>query len=372
MPQVSEASRSDPKVRKQVAFLVNGTHEGAMGIRARSFARLLNEFDIQITYRKPNKVAAIGNFLTHLLRHHPATVYVLDMSYSGVIAGMLYALMSGARLVIDTGDAIGFLADSTGERGWLGRRLTHLLEEVSTRCADALVVRSHFHREHLGRKARTVWAVPDGVDVDEFAPVNTADLRRRLGFGDCVTVGFVGSITWNHRWQICYGWELVEALAHLRDLPVKGVVIGDGNGLEKLKQMAVAQGVADRMIFAGRVPYADLPEYLAGIDVCLSTQSNDLAGQVRTTGKLPLYLASGRYVLSTRVGEAARVLPHAMLLEYEGTKDDSYPVRLAAKIRELVETGAWRDASEQVRNIAGENFDYERLAPHVGSAILSR
>ena len=56
-----------------------------------------------------------------------------------------------------------------------------------------------------------------------------------------------------------------------------------------------------------------LEENLGALDVVLSTQSNDVVGQVRTTGKLPLYMANGRFILATDVGEASLVLPDAWL-----------------------------------------------------------
>ena len=70
-------------------------------------------------------------------------------------------------------------------------------------------------------------------------------------------------------------------------------------------------------MFAGRRPLTELPALLAACDICLSTQTNDVPGNVRTTGKLPLYLACGRYILASNVGEAARVLPPEMLVPYD-------------------------------------------------------
>src|SRR3954451_1836814 len=75
--------------------------------------------------------------------------------------------------------------------------------------------------------------------------------------------------------------------------------------------------------------------------MAISTQSNDLAGQVRTTAKLPLYLACGCPVIATDVGEAAALLgPHGWTLPYAGVVDRSYPPRLAAAIE------AWRGDPE--------------------------
>src|SRR5439155_17871072 len=108
---------------------------------------------------------------------------------------------------------------------------------------------------------------------------------------------------------------------------VKGVVIGDGSGLPILRARCREYGIEDRVLFLGRLPYEELPRYLGLIDVCLSTQTNDLVGQVRTTGKLPLYLAAGRYVLASRVGEAARVLDADMLVDHDGQVDTGYPQR---------------------------------------------
>ncbi len=362
------APRQTSARRPRVTFLVNSQPQGAMGIRARSFATLLPDFDIQIVYRDLDKIRAIRTFLAALGLHRPESIYVFDMAFSGVLAGALYARLHGARLVIDTGDAISFLAESTGERSWLGRRLTSWLERASLAWADRLVVRSHFHREYLaaqpGSQSLPVDVIPDGVDLQAFAPVPAPRLlRETLGLGDCWTVGFVGSITWNERWQMCYGSELIAALARLPHLPVKGVVIGDGNGLVRLQEMARALNVTDRIVFLGRIAYEALPAYLRTIDFCLSTQTDDLAGQVRTTGKLPLYLAADRFVLSTRVGEAARVLPEAMLLDYAGTKDEAYPARLAARIEELITSGLPLEMAARLSPaIAREHFDYPLLA----------
>ena len=69
----------------------------------------------------------------------------------------------------------------------------------------------------------------------------------------------------------------------------------------------------------------------AAIDVCLSTQTNDVIGNVRTTGKLPLYLAAGRFVLASRVGEAARVLP-PRCWSIPRRLDPDYPAKLAERV----------------------------------------
>jgi len=52
-----------------------------------------------------------------------------------------------------------------------------------------------------------------------------------------------------------------------------------------------------------------------------SIQSNDLAGWVRTTGKLPLSLGLRKYVVASAVGDAVTVLPHEALVRAKGDDD---------------------------------------------------
>jgi len=196
-------------------------------------------------------------------------------------------------------------------------------------------------------------------------------LRRRYNLEGFTTIGLLGSLIWNSRWQMCYGWEMVELIDRLRDLPVKGLIIGDGSGLGELKAQVAARGLEDRIAFLGRVAYDQLSPLLNLMDICLSTQTNDLAGQVRTTGKLPLYLACGRFVLASAVGEATRVLPNEMLVNYYGTKDMDYPARLAARVLPLLENSGRLQQREPSVSIARAQFDYAVLAARLRTLLHS-
>jgi glycosyltransferase involved in cell wall biosynthesis len=354
----------------KVAFLVNGAPHSAMDMRARSFSeRLQGEFEIHTAYRSAHKVGAIFSFLVFLIRVRPALCYVLDMGFSGVLAAALYRRISACRVIVDTGDAIYELSRTMGSRGSTAMWLTRQLEELGLAISDRVVVRSHAHQELLGRRKISAEVIPDGVDLAQFQPQAEPEFRRQFGLDGVVAVGMLGSLIWNSRWQMCYGWDLIQAIRLLPDLPVKGVIIGDGTGLPFLKKQCADYGLEDRIVFLGRIPYEDLPRYLNGLDICLSTQSNDVPGQVRTTGKLPLYLACGRLVLASEVGEAARVLPAEMLVPYDGTRDDRYPERLAERIRSLVARPEGLNRAAQSRAIAQDHFDYDVLAARVGRTI---
>ena len=356
--------------RPSIVFLVNGPAGSAMGIRASSFAGCLaDDFDIHLFYRSERKVQSIFDFLRQLTRVRPRLCYVFDIAFSGVLAAGFYRTISGCRMVVDTGDAIYELSRLSGSRGWLGLLATKLLEGYALRRSDRVVVRSHPHQELLASRGITADVIPDGVDTKQFFPSEEKEFRRTRNLDNSTVIGLLGSIIWNARYQTCYGWELLEALDKLRDWPVKGLIVGDGSGLAELKKRTAALRLDDRVVFAGRVPYEDLPHWINAMDICLSTQTNDIAGQVRTTGKLPLYLACGRFVLSTDVGEAARVLPAEMLVPYTGSRDPAYPNRLAERVETLLKEPERLRGRPDAVGLAQTYFDYSLLAGNLRSIL---
>ncbi|MCZ6856596.1 MAG: hypothetical protein O7F70_01220, partial [Gemmatimonadetes bacterium] len=243
-------------MKPTVAFLVNGFRDSPMGDRARAFAtRLAGQFDIKIAYRAPNRAAAIMRFVAFLSKTQPAVTYVFDMGYSGVVAASWHRGVSGNTLIIDTGDAIGALARSVGNRGIVGVTLTARLEDFGYMAADMIVVRGTYHREHLRRRGLRCEVIQDGVDLGMFGPHGEAPLREQLGLDATLTVGLVGSSVWSERLGTCYGWDLVEMLHLLDDDRVHGIMIGDGSGITRLRDRAAHLEIEHRLHFLGRVPF---------------------------------------------------------------------------------------------------------------------
>lgn len=352
-----------------VAFLVNGSPDSGVGIRAHEFSeRLQEDFESTVAYRSEQKIRSIWTFWRLLADTRPAVCYVVDMGYSGVLAATIYRILGRGRVIVDTGDAISELARLTG-RGTLKLWMTRLLERLSLRISDGIVVRSHFHQKWLAQRGFPSQVIPDGVDTTQFTPLPDNGMRQKLGLDGFTTIGVLGSIIWNQHSRTCYGWELVELIRILHDKPVRGIIVGDGSGIPQLKKRCVEYGIEDRIIFLGRIPYASLPPILNLMDICLSTQTNDLAGQVRTTGKLPLYLACGKFVLASDVGEASLVLPHEMRVPYQGSYDELYPQKLAERVCKLLGRLALLKSEAQQVSIAEKHFEYSILGRHLQESI---
>jgi glycosyltransferase involved in cell wall biosynthesis len=351
----------------KLMFFVNGS-ETTSGVRAKMLAqRLPSEWDIRFNYRPIPKWKGILTFIQSALRFRPDVVYVVETAYTGVLAGFIVKRLIGCKLVTDTGDVAFELAKSSGMYSARQLRLISGIEQIAIKNSDCVVVRGSYHKSLLESQGIPhVVFVPDGVDTDVVKPVDATALRKELDLDDSLVVGLVGTMTGSEKYQICYGWDVVEALGLLKDVPIKALLVGDGDGRPILENRAQQLGVANRIVFTGRVPYDNLSCYLCAMDVCVSTQSNDLVGMVRTTGKLPLYLAYGKYVIATDVGEASRVLPGVgCLLPYEGVRDDAHPTRLATQLRKLLAEPERLSTAARARQVAKENFDYDMLARRV-------
>ena len=141
-----------------------------------------------------------------------------------------------------------------------------------------------------------------------------------------------------------------------------------------MEERARELGVAERCRFVGFQGEDAVLEHLGVIDVAISTQTNDAVGAVRTTGKLPLYLACGTSVLATDVGEARRLLGAlGWTLPYEGIADRTYPQRLAARLREW-EAGGDEGAQARQRQalaLHAKEFDANAVRSRVRAAVAS-
>ena len=130
-------------------------------------------------------------------------------------------------------------------------------------------------------------------------------------------------------------------------------------------------GVADRCRFAGTVPATEVAEWVGAMDVAVTTQTNDPVGAVRTTGKLPLYLACGCPVLASDVGEAHRLLgPLGWTIRYDGTVDPGYPPRLAEALEELRSDPSELDRRRrQAVELHREHFDRHVIRARVRAVV---
>jgi PEP-CTERM/exosortase A-associated glycosyltransferase len=192
---------------------------------------------------------------------------------------------------------------STAE-GSLRYRLTKRLETHALRqAAHVFTICEGLRQDIAGRgiPASKVTVIPNAVDIDKFEPSGRPDaaLKARLGLDGATVLGFIGSF---------YAYEGLDLL--LAALPkliaqrpdVRVLLVGGGPQDAALKAQAQALGVADKVVFAGRVPHAEVGRYYDLVDVlCYPRHSMRLTELVTPLKPLEA-MAQGRLLVASDVG----------------------------------------------------------------------
>jgi glycosyltransferase involved in cell wall biosynthesis len=330
------------------------THAGPATERARQLYGGYDDTEV-VELTGPRSAVGVGG---------RRVVVAVDIADDTTIAAVA-ARLRGVPVMVDTGDLVFELERSRGVRSRLGLALVWAGERTALACATHVIVRGTAHAAFL---SKPVTFAPD-LAPEGAGPRSGDRIRRELGL-DGFVLGVVGSLNRAPRLGLVYGWDVVEALVHT-DSSIAALIVGDGPGRKELEERATRLGVAARCRFVGAVPPQDVAEWIGAMDVAVTTQTNDRVGTVRTTGKLPLYLACGCPVLATDVGEAHRLLaPLGWTIPYEGVVDHGYPIRLAAAaegLRARPEEVARRRA--QALDLHREHFDADEVRTRVRSVI---
>ena len=144
--------------------------------------------------------------------------------------------------------------------------------------------------------------VNNGVDIDFLNPELHQPSRIFPGF----TIGFVGSL---------YAWSglnlLLETIAELRKtgFDISLVVVGDGAMKSAWENLAESLGIAENVAFIGRVPWQQVPQYIAGFDVGFSGQIQLQMGQMYLSPmKLYEYMSMAKPVVASAFEDAKRLI----------------------------------------------------------------
>ncbi|MBI4514603.1 MAG: hypothetical protein HY699_02145 [Deltaproteobacteria bacterium] len=328
----------------------------------------------KVLHREQGRLKAIAGFCGAVARERPETVYGIDNALAVVCGALVGRLLWGSQFILDSGDAVGPLRAKLARGNLIGGTLGSLLEKTGYLLATTVVARSSGLAERVRSLSRKpVVVIPDGFDSAQLPAANGDESRRRWGWSAAhLVVGVIGSAVWNERLNWCYGRDVIEAVARTKRDEVRGALIVRGNGVPRLRELAAQLGVADRVVFETPFDGYAVYEQIRGFDVGLSTQTNDAVGQCRTSGKLVQYLAAGVYILASRVGEAARVLPDAMTVPYEGAWDEQYFARLAQRIDGLPARPArpaLRQLAAAVNHSLSERFEYAGLRLRWGELL---
>jgi glycosyltransferase involved in cell wall biosynthesis len=216
---------------------------------------------------------------------------------------LLYKALTGRSIVFDCDEWDPATLKDNDEPAWK-IRLTEMLAGIGFK-HSALIVYSNslIKKEKIPEEfhEKTLY-IPNGADTSVFKPA----AKEHLGF----VMMYSGML-----FKIKHILPLVDTIDRLKgDIKdLSCTVTGGGSRLGELKKIVEDRGLAKYFNFTGMVPYESLPALLNSADV-LVAPFEDLPGiRYQSNVKVFEYMACGKPIVASRVGELDRVLNNGEL-----------------------------------------------------------
>lgn len=295
------------------------------------------------------------------------------------VLNALPALKVGARLGIPVVYEVrAFWEDAavdhgTTNEGSLRYRATRWMETRALRRAGHVFTICEGLRSDIvarGIPASKVTVIPNAVDIEAFDPGGQPDLalKHQLGLEGAQVIGFIGSF---------YAYEgldlLLAAMPSVlkRQPQARVLLVGGGPQDAALKAQAQALGLADKVVFTGRVPHSEVQRYYDLVDVLAYPRHSMRLTELVTPLKPLEAMAQGRVLVASDVGGHKELIRHGETgqLFQAGSADslaDALVDLLGASARWPSFRAAGRRFVETERNwansVANYVAPYQRLA----------
>ncbi len=187
---------------------------------------------------------------------------------------------------------------------------------------DHITTNTHFNQNRLqmlGIPPEKITYLPNGIDLSRFIepdPTILETKRQSLGLSDKKVISFIGSIS--------LPGHPVDILLHaftkiLQQIPnAVLLLVGGGEDIDVVKAMAMRLGIADKIVFTGRVAPDDVVYYYHLSDVTVDPVYDNAAAKGRCPLKLFEAWACGTPFVTSDVGDRKLLIgnpPAGMLSE---------------------------------------------------------
>ena len=205
----------------------------------------------------------------------------------------------------------------------------------------------------LGVSSQQILRLSGGADVDNFTPLDKKQARKSLNLSlDFKILGFMGFVH--------YDLDLVLqafAILYKRDPKYRLILVGKPSDLTQ--RIAKQKGVAEGILEYGILPYEKISKYMCCADVFLLPFANKQANIGRWPNKVGDYMAMGRPIISSPVGEMKELFTNEKI----GALVKDEPETFAKAVEEVLQNGTkCEQMSRAAREAALKRYSWEFLA----------
>lgn len=128
------------------------------------------------------------------------------------------------------------------------------------------------------------------------------------------------------------GEEAVQAMKYMEDAIL--LILGSGDVIETLKRMAQEEGIKEKVMFKGRLPFGEMMQYTRNADIGLTLDKDtNINYRYSLPNKLFDYIQAGIPVLASRLPEVENIINQYKVGDFISTHD---PKDIAAKMQEML------------------------------------
>jgi len=302
---------------------------------------------------------AYGKLIKAYRAHNPDVLYERHNLF----------LPAGSKLKDKTGipyllEVNAPLSEERAEHSGLKFKATAAKLEAETwRAADMTFPVSCALAEKLksaGVADANITVMHNGINHCAYENVDQKKIRKKYGIEGRIVLGFTGFLREWHRLD-----HVISVIANFpADTSPHMLVVGEGPAIETCQQLAKELDISDRIHFAGFRRRAEIPEYLAAMDIALQPAVTDYASPL----KIFEYMESSLAIIAPDQPNIREILAHrenALLFDpqdFAAAEDEIIQLVTDAKLRKklgkaakdtiIKERFTWHDNAERITKIA--------------------
>ena len=281
--------------------------------------------------------------------------------YHSALPAMIGAILRGKPLHYDWDDWEIKIFRYSAHQPWLADIFLSTLERFIPNVCDTISVSSQRLKQvciKYGFDHKKIVMAPVGANLEEFNPQISGLRIRDLYNISGKIVTYLGQL---HGGQ--YAEQFIKAAKIILNKK-KGIifmVVGGGYRLDELKKLSNDLGLNANFIFTGSIAHKDAPLYLAAADIVVACFEDNEITCCKSPLKIAEYLASGKMIVASDVGEVKAMLGGAGILTVPGE-----PQELSDGILKfLSEPPLGKRLAKKARNRAEEIYNWTNTANNI-------
>lgn len=212
----------------------------------------------------------------------------------------------------------------------------------------------------FGVKDEYIFDSPVGADLQRFKPgLDGGWVREKYNIKGQLVL-YVGQL---------HGAQYVDLFLRAANIVLHEftaatfMVVGEGFWEGNLKRIAGDLGIRGKVIFTGAVPHQEIPSYISAASICVAPFRDTQVTRCKSPLKIVEYLASGKPVVASNVGEVRKMVGGVGILVKPGDQHS-----LAEGILKLLKNETLR---EKIGRLSRQRIENRYTWPKTAASILS-